>query len=179
MKDKQPMKFLFFIFALSAFLTQCTFLFPVKLHTTLHRIATHLGQWRRQSNIRTETINLWSAECNSYTRGSVVKFSRKNEYYIAIQHMNNAAHPQWTSHSILYRLFGEATYLLTLQFLLCLFLIICHLIWTIRGRHWEQILVGCLMIFYSSYPIFKIVRDRVILDLVDEHEFVQTCTTKK
>lgn len=177
--DNRPRKLLIFIFALSTFLTHCTFLFPVKLHTTLHRIVTHLGRWRRESNLRTESINPWSSECNSYTRGSVVKFTSTNVSYIAIQHMNNAAHPQSFSHSFLFRLFGDATYLLTIQFLLAFVLIICHFIWTIRGQHWQEILIGCLMIFYSSYPMFKIVRDRVILDLVDENEFIQTYTTRK
>ncbi len=178
-KETQPLKFIFFVFTLSTFITHIAFLFPVKLQTTLHRIATHLGQWRQQSNIRTDTINEWSTECNSYTRGSVVKLSSNNQYYIAIQHLNNAAHPQSKSHSILYRLFGDPTYLLTIQFLLCFILIILHIIWIIRGKYLEQILVGFCIILHSSYPIFKIVRDRVIMDLVDEHEIFQISTISK
>ncbi len=178
-KDVQPLKLLLIIFTLSTFITHSAFLFPVKLQTTLHRIATHLGQWRQQSNIRTDTINEWSTECNSYTRGSVVKFSSNNQYFIAIQHVNNAAHPQSKSHAILYRLFGDQTYFLTIQFLLCLTLIILYIIWIIRGKHWEQVLIGCFIILHSSYPIFKIVRDRVLMDLVEEHEIFQTSTISK
>lgn len=177
--DNQPIKFLITILTLSTFVTHSTFLFPVKLQTTLHRIATHLGQWRQQSNIRTDTIHEWSSECNSYTRGSVVKFPRNNQYYIAIQHLNNAANPQSKSHSILYRTFGDATYFSTIQFLLCIILILFQLIWIIRGKHWEQVLIGYFLIFYSSYPIFKIVRDRLIIDFVEEPETYQTSTTSK
>ena len=177
--DDQPIKFLIFIFTLSTFITHSSFLFPVKLQTTLHRIATHLGQWREQSNIRTDTIHEWSAESNSYTRGSVVKFSSNNQHYLAKQHLNNAANPQSKSHSILYRLFGDATYFLTIQFLLCIALVIFHMIWIIRIRYWEQIFVGSLIIFSSSYPIFKIVRDRLIMDFVEEHEVFQTATVAK
>ncbi|CAF2403495.1 unnamed protein product [Rotaria sp. Silwood2] len=177
--DSQPLKMLIFIFTLSTFVTHSAFLFPVKLQTTVHRIATHLGQWRQQSNIRTDTINEWSSECNSYTRGSVVKLSSNNQYYIAIQHLSNAANPQSKSHSILYRLFGDPTYFLTVQFLLSMTVIILHIIWSIFGRHWEQILVSYLIIFYSSYPTFKIIRDRIIMDFVDEHEYVQASTTSK
>ncbi|CAF4966391.1 unnamed protein product [Rotaria sp. Silwood1] len=177
--DSQPLKMLIFIFALSTLVTHSAFLFPVKLQTTLHRIATHLGQWRQQSNIRTDTISEWSSECNSYTRGSVIKLSSNNQYYIAIQHLSNAANPQSKSHSILYRLFGDPTYFLTVQFILSITLIVFHIIWSIFGRHWEQILVGYLIIFYSSYPIFKIIRDRVILDFVEEHEYFQASTISK
>jgi hypothetical protein len=167
------------MFTLSTFITHSTFLFPVKLQTTLNRIATHLGQWRQQTNIRTDTINEWSSECNSYTRGSVVKLSSNNQYYIAIQHLSNAANPQSKAHSILYRLFGDPTYFLTIQFLLCLILILFHIIWIVRGKYWEQILIGCCIIFYSSYPIFKIVRDRIIIDFVEEQEIFQTSTISK
>jgi len=177
--DNEPIQLLTIIFTLGTLITHSAFLFPVKLQTTLHRIATHLGQWRQQSNIRPDTINEWSSECNSYTRGSVVKFSSNNQYYIAIQHLNNAANPQSKSHSMLYRLFGDPTSFLTTQFLLCLILIIFHIIWIIRGKYWEQILISCFIIFYSSYPIFKIVRDRIIIDFVEEHEIYQTSTVSK
>ncbi len=177
--DTQPLKLLIFIFTLSTFVTHSAFLFPVKLQTTLHRIATHLGQWRQQSNIRTDTINEWSSECNLYKRGSVVKLSSNNRYFIAIQHLNNAAHPQSKSHAILYRLFGDPTYFLTIQFILSIILAIFHIIWIIRNRHWEQILISWLIIFYSSYPIFKITRDRIIMDFVEEHDCVQTSTIPK
>lgn len=164
---------------MSTFVTHSSFLFPVKLQTTLHRIATHLGQWKQQSSIRTETINEWSSECNSYTRGSAVKLSSNNRYYIAIQHLNNAANPQSKSHSMLYRIFGDPTYFLTIQFFLCIIIVIFHIIWIVRGRYWEQILIGYLIIFHSSYPIFKILRDRIIMDLVEEHEYFQTSTISK
>ncbi|CAF1010577.1 unnamed protein product [Rotaria sordida] len=177
--DSQPLKSLIFILTLGTFVTHSAFLFPVKLQTTLHRIATHLGQWRQQSNIRTDTINEWSSECNSYTRGSVVKLSSNNQYYIAIQHLSNAANPQSKSHSILYLLFGDPTYFLTVQFIFSVILVILHIIWIACGRHCEQILVGYLIIFYSSYPIFKIARDRIIMDFVEEHEYFQTSAIAK
>ncbi|CAF1329171.1 unnamed protein product [Rotaria magnacalcarata] len=177
--ENQPLKFLITLFTLSTFLTHSAFLFPVKLQTTLHRIATHLGQWRQQSNIRTDTINEWSSECNSYTRGSVIKLPSNHQYYIAIQHLSNAANPQSKSHSMLYRLFGDPTYFLTIQFILSIVLVLFHIIWIARGSHWEQVIVGYFLIFYSSYPIFKIVRDRIIMDLVEEHEYAQTSTISK
>jgi hypothetical protein len=177
--DTQPIKLLIVILTLNTFVTHSAFLFPVKLQTNLHRIATHLGQWREQSNIRPDTINEWSSECNSYTRGSVVKFSSNNQHFIAIQHLSNAGNPQSKSHSLLYKLFGDPTYFLTIQFTLSIILIIFHLIWIIRGKYLEQILIGCLIIFSSSYPIFKIIRDRIIMDLVEEHEVFQTSTTSK
>lgn len=177
--DSQPIKFLITMFTLSTFVTHSAFLFPVKLQTTLHRIATHLGQWRKQSNIQTDTINEWSSECNSYTRGSVVKLSSNNKYYIATQRLSNAANPQSKSHSILFRLFRDQTQFLTIQFLLCILLVIFHITWITRGRHWEQIIIGYILIFYNSYPIFKIVRDRIIMDLVDEHEYIQASTVSK
>ncbi|UJR20751.1 hypothetical protein I4U23_023869 [Adineta vaga] len=172
--ENQPLKLIIFIFTLSTFITHSTFLFPVKLQTTLQRIATHLGQWRVQKDIRTETINEWSSECNSYTRGSVVKLSPTNRYFIAIQHLSNAAHPQSNAHAILYRLFSDPTYVLTIQFVLCLILSLFQIIWLIRGQTWEQILISWFIIFYSSYPIFKITRDRIIMDFVEDHEYVQT-----
>ncbi len=103
-----------------------------------------------------------------------MKFSSNNQYYLAVQHLNNAANPQSKSHSILYRLFGDPTYFLTSQFLLCLILVILHVIWILRGRHWEEILIGCFIILSSAYPVFKIVRDRIIMDFVEENEIFQT-----
>lgn len=175
----QPLIFLVVIFLLSTFITHSSFLFPVKFQTTLHRIAVHLGQWRQQSNIRTDTIPEWSFECNSYTRGSVVKLSTNNRYYIAIQHLNNAAHPQSKSHSILSRFFVDPTYCLTIQFLCCLLIVSLNIIWIIRERFWERILIGYFLVFVSSYPVFKIVRDRIIMDFVEEHESIQTSTISK
>ena len=171
---------LLFIFSLSTFVTHSAFLFPMKLQTTVHRVATHLGQWRQQSkNIRTNTINEWSPECNSYTHGSVVKLSSNKQCFIAMERLSNAANPLSESHSILYRLFGDPTYFLTVQFFLCIVLVIFHIIWIIRGTHWEQIIIGYLIILHSSYPIFKIVRDRIIMKMVEEHEFFQTSTVSK
>jgi hypothetical protein len=80
---------------------------------------------------------------------------------------------------MLYRLFGDPTYFLTTQFLLCFILILFHIIWIIRGKYWEQIIISCLIIFNSSYPIFKIIRDRIIIDFVEEHEIYQTSTISK
>jgi len=177
--DTQSFVFVIIIFLLSTFITHSSFLFPVKLQTTLHRIATHLGQWRQQANIRTDTIPEWSSECNSYTRGSVVKFLPNNRYYIAIQYLNNAAHPQSKSHSILSRFFADATYFLTLQFLCCLTLVSLNIIWIVRERFWERILIGYFLVFVSSYPVFKIVRDRVIMDFVEDHDINQTSTIKQ
>ncbi len=170
--DTQPLKLLIFIFTLSTFVTHSAFLFPVKLQTTLHRIATHLGQWRQQSNIRTDTINEWSSECNAYTHGSVVKLSSNNDkYFIATQHLSNAAHPQSISHAILYRLFSDARYLLTIQFIICMILIVCQLVWIIQGKYWHEILISTLIILNSSYTIFKIIRDRLIFDMIDDNEY--------
>jgi hypothetical protein len=168
------------ILTLGTFLTHSAFLFPVKFQTNLHRIATHLGQWRQQSNIRTDTTNEWSSECNTYKRGSVVKLSSNNQqHFIAIQHVNNAANPQSNSHSILYHLFGDATYFLNIQFVLCIILVLFHIIWIISGKYWEQIVVGCLIIISVCYPIFKIARDRIIMDCVEEQESFQTSTISK
>ena len=168
------------LFTTSTFVTHSAFLFPVKLQTTLHRIATHLGHWRLQSLIRTDTIQEWSPECNTYTRGSVVKLSSHHrKHFLAVQHLSNAAHPQSKSHSLLYRLFGDATYLLTVQLIFCSLVVVVNLIWMIRGKSWEQIIIGCLMLFYNSYPTYKIVRDRIIMDFVEEHESFQTSTISK
>jgi hypothetical protein len=49
-----------------------------------------------------------------------------------------------------------------------------HVIWILRGRHWEEILIGCFIILSSAYPVFKIVRDRIIMDFVEENEIFQT-----
>ncbi|CAF1330032.1 unnamed protein product [Adineta steineri] len=177
--DNQPLKLLILIFTLSTFITHSAFLFPVKLQTALHRIATHLGQWRSQSSIRTDTIHEWSSECNSYTRGSVVKLSSNNRYFVAMEHLSNAAHPQSKAHAIIYRFFGDATYFINIQIVFCIILTILQFIWIIRSKYWEQILISWLITFYSSYPIFKITRDRIILNLVEYQDDVQTTTTLK
>ncbi|CAF1404140.1 unnamed protein product [Adineta steineri] len=177
--DNQPLKLLILIFTLSTFITHSAFLFPVKLQTALHRIATHLGQWRSQSSIRTDTIHEWSSECNSYTRGSVVKLSSNNRYFVATEHLSNAAHPQSKAHAIIYRFFGDATYFINIQIVFCIILTILQFIWIIRSKYWEQILISWLITFYSSYPIFKITRDRIILNLVEYQDDVQTTTTLK
>jgi hypothetical protein len=170
--DNQRFQILILIFALSTFLTHSVFLFPVKFQTNLHRLATHLGQWRLQAFIRTDTINEWSSECNAYTHGSVVKLSSNNEkYFIAKQNLSNAAHPQSISHSILYRLFSDARYLLTIQFIICMVLIVCQLVWVIQGKYWHEIIISTLIILNSSYTIFKIIRDRLIFDMIDDNEY--------
>ncbi|CAF0976181.1 unnamed protein product [Adineta ricciae] len=175
--ESQPLKFLIFILTLSTFISHSAFLFPVKLQTTLQRIATHLGQWRAQANVRAETINEWSSECDSYTRGSVVKLSSTSQHFIAIQHLSNAAHPQSNAHAMLYRLFSDPTYFLTTQLVLCLVLSVFQVVWLFLGKSWEKIIISWFIIFCSSYPIFKITRDRFIMDYVEEHEYVQTTTT--
>jgi hypothetical protein len=182
--DRTSLTILIVTFALGTLMTQSTFLFPMKLQTTLHRVATHLGQWRLQSLIRTDTVQEWSSDCNSYTRGSVVKLSshhqqQQQQHFLAIQHLSNAAHPQSKFHSFLYRFFGDATNFLTAQFVLCLPLILLNIIWILRGTHWQHMIIGCLLMFYNSYPIYKIVRDRVIMDFVEEHESFQTLTLSK
>ena len=178
--DHQRFQILTLIFALSTFLTHSVFLFPIKFQTNLHRLATHLGQWRLQTFIRTDTINEWSSECNSYTRGSLIKLS-SNEgiYFIAIQPSSNAAHPQSISHSILYRLFSNARYFLTIQFIICIILILCQLVWIIQGKHWYEMLITVLIIFNSSYTIFKIIRDRLIFDMIDDNEYDEIILTSK
>lgn len=174
------MAFLIATFGLGSFITHTAFLFPVKLQTTLHRIATHLGQWRLQSQIRNDAIAAWAPECNSYTRGSVVKLAANSQqYFLAVQHLSNAAHPQSKCHAFLYRFFGDATYVLTSQFLLCIPLLILTVIWMIRGQFWHETIISSLMIFFNSYPIYKIVRDRVMIDFVEENESFQTSTTSK
>jgi hypothetical protein len=171
---------LIIIFALSTFLTHSVFLFPIKFQTNLHRLATHLGQWRLQSFIRTETINEWSSECNSYTRGSVIKLSSDTgKYFIAIQNLSNAAHPQSKTHSILYRLFGEATHFITIQFSICIILIICQLFWIISGKLWYEILISILLILNTSYTIFKIIRDRLIFDMIRSYGSDEILLTSK
>lgn len=168
------------IFALSTFLTHSVFLFPVKFQTNLHRLATHLGQWRLQSFIRKDTINEWSPECNSYTRGSVIKLSSNNEkYFIAVQHLSNAAYPQSISHAILYRLFGDVRCFLTIQFIISIVLILCQLYWIIQGKYWHEILISILIILNSSYTIFKIIRDRLIFDMIDDNEYDEIILTSK
>lgn len=171
---------LIIIFALSTFLTHSIFLFPTKFQTNLHRLATHLGKWRFQSFIRTDTINEWSSECNSYTRGSVIKLSSNNDkHFIAIQHLSNAAHPQSISHSILYRLFGKTTYFITIQFSICIILILCQLFWIICGKLWYEILISALILLNSSYTIFKIIRDRLIFDMIGDNESDEILLTSK
>jgi hypothetical protein len=171
---------LILIFGLTALLTHSTFLFPVKLQTTLHRLATHLGQWRQHPITRPNTITEWSSECNSYTRGSIVKLSSKNEqHFIAIQHLSNAAHPQSISHSILYQLFGDAKFFLTIQNGLNNAIILFQLFWIIRGKFWHESLIVCLIVLHSSYTIFKITRDRLILEMVDNNESDEIILTSK
>jgi len=105
--------------------------------------------------------------------------SNSDKYFIAIQYLSNAAHPQSISHSILYRLFGNIKYFLTIQCLLCFILIICQLFWIIRGQFAFEILISILIILNSSYTIFKIIRDRLIVDMINEYESDQLLLTSK
>ena len=168
------------MFSLGSLISQTNFLFPVKLQTTLHRISTHLGHWRTQSLLRPETIQEWSPECNSYTRGSVVKVSsNRQEHFLAVQHLNNAAHPQSISHAVLYRIFGDFTAFSTCQSLLSIGLLFINIIWVVCGKYWPNTIIGGLIILSNSYPTFKILRDRLIMDFVEEQGSFQTSKISK
>jgi hypothetical protein len=175
--DTQHYRLLIIIFALTTFLTHSLFLFPVKFQANLHRLSTHLGQWRLKPFIEIDTIPEWSSECNSYTYGNIIKLSSK--YFIAVHDFSNAAHPQSISHSILYRFFGDITYFLTIQFLLCFLLIFCQLSWIIRGPFGLGTSISFLIILNSSYTIFKIIRDRLLFDMIDIHESDEYLLTSK
>jgi hypothetical protein len=182
--ENQRYKILIIIFALSTCLTHSVFLFPVQFQTNLHRLSMHLGQWRLKPYTGTDVIHKWSSECNSYTNGNMIKLSSNNieKYFIAIHHLSNAAHPLSISHSILYRLFGDLTYFLTIQFRLCPILIFCQLLWIIPGRFAFEIFISILIMLNSSYTIFKIIRDRLLFDMLDEHQsdaFLLTSKRKK
>jgi hypothetical protein len=169
--EDQGYKILIIIFMLTTFLTHSIFLFPVQFQTNLHRLSMHLGQWRLKSHTETDLIFKWSSECNSYTNGNLVRLSSNNfeKYFMAIHHLSNAAHPLSISHSILYRLFGNLIYFLTIQFRLCSILILCQFLWIIPGRFNFEIFISILIILNSSYTIFKIIRDRLLFDMLDEH----------
>ena len=92
------------------------------------------------------------------------------KHFIAIQHFSNAAHPLSISHSIIYRLFGRASYFLGLQFRFCSLLICCQSIWIIRGQFGFEMLISILIILNSSYTIFKIIRDHLLFSMIVEHE---------
>ncbi|CAF0720918.1 unnamed protein product [Adineta steineri] len=162
---------LILICALTTFITHIIFLFPVKFQTNLYHLASHLGRWRLQSFLRTDTINEWSSECNSYVRGHTIRLSSNNDKYFIAEHpLSNAAHPQSISHSILYRLFGNTRYFLTIQFLIFIILIVCQFLWILHGKFWYEILISILIILNSSYTIFKIIRNRLIFNMINDNE---------
>jgi hypothetical protein len=167
------------ILNISTWLTHLCFLFPVKLQTTLNRLAVHLGEWRAQTLTQTGSAQLWSTESNSYTRGSVVQISNHHQCFLAVQPLSNAAHPQSRSHRLLYRLFGEATSFQTMKFLVSLVWLILVIIWIVHGQYWEEVIIGSLLIFHNSYTTFKIFRDRIILDFAEEHESSQGSNNTK
>ncbi|UJR28848.1 hypothetical protein I4U23_010072 [Adineta vaga] len=169
----QQYHILIMIFILTTFLTHTVFLFPMELQFNLRHLATHLGHWRLQSSLRTDSINEWSSECNSYIRGSQIKCSsnHKEKYFIGEQLLSNAAHPQSISHSIFYRLFSNRMNFLSKQFLLCIILILCQLLWIIQGKFWYEIIISISIIFSTSYIIFQIVRDRLIFEMMDDNEY--------
>lgn len=175
--DTQCFKLLIIIFAINTFLTHSIFLFPMKFQANLHYLSNHLGQWRLKSFNSTDSIDEWSSKCNTYTYSSVIKLS--SNYFIALQHLSNAAHPQSISHSIIYRLFSNINYFITIQFFLCLILIFCEIIWIISGHFGYEIFISILIILNSSYTIFKIIRNRLIFDMIDEHESDQFLLTLK
>ncbi|CAF1219333.1 unnamed protein product [Didymodactylos carnosus] len=140
-----------------------TFLFPVKLQTTLHRIASHLGQWRKQNQTTKNSLGNWLEECNSYQRGTII--SHKNNFYMAMD-MNNAAQPDLLSHKIIVKLFGDPLRFMNISLFLACSTVIFEYYWCIRGNHWEQIMIGVLLVLSCCYPIFKIFRDRLILEFV-------------
>ncbi len=178
--DNQRYKILIIIFALSTLLTHSVFLFSVKFQVNFRHLSNHLGQWRLKSSNRTDQIYEWSSECNIYTNGNMIKLSSNSDkYFIAIQHLSNAAHPQSISHSIFYRLFGKIRYFLRIQFFLSLILIFCQLFWIIHAKFGFEILISILIILNSSYTIFKIIRDRLIFDMIDKYESDQYLLTSK
>jgi len=105
--------------------------------------------------------------------------SNSDKYFIAIQQLSNAAHPQSISHSIFYRLFGDIRYFLRIQFFLSLILIFCQLFWIIHAKYGFEILISILIILNSSYTIFKIIRDRLIFGMIDKYESDQYLLTSK
>lgn len=158
------------IFALSTFLTHVHFLFPIQYQLNLQHLATHLGQWHRQSSSpSTKSISEWSSECNFYPENSLIKIS--SHYFLAQHSHTNAAHPQSISHRLLFYLFHNLKTFSSLQFRLCLFLILCQLSWIIAGRFLCQILASCLIFFHSFYTIFQIVRDHVLFKMIDQDLF--------
>lgn len=164
---------LLMIFTLATLLTQSIFLFPVEFQISLHHLATHLGHWRVQSPLRKDGIHEWSTECNSYHRGSQIKYSsnQKEKYFIGEEYLSNAAHPQSIPHTILYYLFHDRLYFSSKQFLLCIILVLCQLLWLIQGTLWYEIAISGAILVHNGFTIFQVTRDRFIFDLMDDNGY--------
>ncbi|CAF1231030.1 unnamed protein product [Adineta ricciae] len=161
------------IFTLATLLTQSIFLFPIEFQISLHHLATHLGRWRVKSPFRKNRIHESTIECNSHHRGSQIKYSsnQKEKFFIGEDYLNNAAHPQSISHTILYYLFHNRLYFSSKQFFLCIILVLCQLLWLIQGKLWYEVVISGAILLNNGFTIFQITRDRFIFDLMDDNEY--------
>jgi hypothetical protein len=135
-------------------------LFPPPYCDWLHRVALHLGSWKRLENRNVHIpYHPWS-EVQIWPKNTLVKHVRG---LFRSEGHQNAAEPGNSTHGRFYLLFHEPLRVLHCMLTVTFVMIFHQLVILVVSQEWNHILAISLLLFSNYYILFKLLRDRMVL----------------
>ena len=134
--------------------------FPPPYCDWLHRVALHLGSWKRLENRNVHIpYHPWS-DVQIWPKNTLVKHVRG---LFRSEGHQNSAEPGNPTHGRFYLLFHEPLRVLHLMLTVAFVMIFHQLVILLVSVEWNHILAISLLLFSNYYILFKLLRDRMVL----------------
>ncbi|XP_064628999.1 transmembrane protein 39A-like isoform X2 [Lineus longissimus] len=145
----------------SAFVLCLLYYLPPKYVDTLHRCALHLGRWQKVEGRHAHVpYNAWS-ELQVWPMGALVKHVRG---LFKAEGINNTAEPGNNMHARFFFMFHKPLRVVNWLLIITWSLIMYQFFTLIQSSEWSHILSTTFMLFCNYYILFRLMRDRFILN---------------
>lgn len=152
---------------LCAFLLLIVHFLPPQYLDLLHKCALHLGRWQKVEGRHAHVpYNAWS-ELQVWPPGVLVKHVRG---LFRAEGINITAEPGNSMHVRFYFLFHRPLRITHYLLFLCFTLVIYQFVRLLLCTEWNHIVSLALMLFCCDYTLFKLLRDRIILNRTYKEE---------